>query len=100
MMHRAARLVEPLKNIKAISHKENLSFPSPPPPPALVGEHPLDARVINLHDDLLCNDTCSVVGGGGVQSVRKRAQPGSIQANTRKNIRGASGVDVMSTATR
>ena len=40
----------------------------PPPPPSLVGAyylHPPDARAITLHNDLLCNDTCSVTGGGG-----------------------------------
>ena len=36
------------------------------PPPSLVGAYylqPPDARAIFLHDDLLCNDTCSVTGG-------------------------------------
>ena len=35
-------------------------------PPSLVGAyylHPPDARAIFLHDDLLCNGTCSVTGG-------------------------------------
>ena len=35
-------------------------------PPSLVGAYylqPQDARAIFLHDDLLCNDTCSVTGG-------------------------------------
>ena len=27
---------------------------------------PPDARAIILHHDLLCNDTCSVSGGGGI----------------------------------
>ena len=38
----------------------------PPPPPSLVGAyylHPPDARAIFLHNDLLCNGTCSVTGG-------------------------------------
>ena len=38
----------------------------PPPPPSLVGAYylqPPDARAIFLHNDLLCNDTCSVTGG-------------------------------------
>ena len=43
------------------------SFPFvPPPPPSLVGAYylqPPDARAIFLHNDLLCNDTCSVTGG-------------------------------------
>ena len=37
-------------------------------PPSLVGAYylqPPDARAIFLHNDLLCNDTCSVTGGGG-----------------------------------
>ena len=37
-----------------------------PPPPSLVGAYylqPPDARAIFLHNDLLCNDTCSVTGG-------------------------------------
>ena len=36
-------------------------------PPSLVGAYYLqlpDARAIFLHNDLLCNDTCSVTGGG------------------------------------
>ena len=36
------------------------------PPPRLVGAyylHPPDARAIFLHNDLLCNDMCSVTGG-------------------------------------
>ena len=36
------------------------------PPPSLVGAYylqPPDARAIFLHNDLLCNDTCSVTGG-------------------------------------
>ena len=36
------------------------------PPPSLVGAYylqPPDTRAISLHDDLLCNDTCSVTGG-------------------------------------
>ena len=35
-------------------------------PPSLVGAyylHPPDARAISLHDDSLCNGTCSVTGG-------------------------------------
>ena len=35
-------------------------------PPSLVGAYylqPPDARAIFLHNDLLCNDTCSVTGG-------------------------------------
>ena len=39
---------------------------APPPPPSLVGAYylqPPDARAIFLHNDLLCNDTCSVTGG-------------------------------------
>ena len=42
------------------------SFPFVPPPPSLVGAyylHPPDARVITLHNDLLCKDMCSVTGG-------------------------------------
>ena len=38
----------------------------PPPAPSLVGAyylHPPDARAIFLHNDLLCNGTCSVTGG-------------------------------------
>ena len=41
------------------------SFPFVPPP-SFVGafySHPLDARAIFLHNDLTCNDTCSVTGG-------------------------------------
>ena len=37
-------------------------------PPRLVGAyylHLLEARAILLHNDLLCNGTCSVTGGGG-----------------------------------
>ena len=37
-----------------------------PPPPSLVGAYylqPPDARAIFLHNDLLCNGTCSVTGG-------------------------------------
>ena len=46
----------------------NCSFGSFPfvPPPSLVGAYylqPPDARAIFLHNDLLCNDTCSVTGG-------------------------------------
>ena len=40
---------------------------APPPPPKLSGRilfAPPDARVIFLHNDLLCNGTCSVAGGG------------------------------------
>ena len=36
------------------------------PPPSLVGAYylqPPDPRAIFLHNDLLCNDTCSVTGG-------------------------------------
>ena len=36
------------------------------PPPSLVGAYylqPPEARAIFLHNDLLCNDTCSVTGG-------------------------------------
>ena len=36
------------------------------PPPSLVGAYylqPPDARAIFLHNDLLCNDMCSVTGG-------------------------------------
>ena len=35
-------------------------------PPSLVGAyylHPPDPRALFLHNDLLCNDTCSVTGG-------------------------------------
>ena len=35
-------------------------------PPSLVGAYysqPPDARAIFLHNDFLCNDTCSVTGG-------------------------------------
>ena len=57
------------------------SFPfvPPPPPPSLVGAYylqPPDARAIFLHNDLLCNDTCSVTGGsitywgGGAQTEK------------------------------
>ena len=38
-----------------------------PPPPCLVCAYylqPPDARAIFLHNDLLCNETCSVTGGG------------------------------------
>ena len=38
------------------------------PPPSLVGTYylkPPDARAIFLHNDLLCNGTCSVTRGGG-----------------------------------
>ena len=38
------------------------------PPPRLVGAyylHPPRHSAIFLHNDLLCNDTCSVTGGGG-----------------------------------
>ena len=41
------------------------SFPFVPPP-SIVGAYylqPPDARAIFLHDDLLCNDTCSATGG-------------------------------------
>ena len=37
-----------------------------PPPPQLSGRilfAPPDARAIFLHNDLLCNGTCSVIGG-------------------------------------
>ena len=37
-------------------------------PPRLLGTyylHPLDTRAISLHNDLLCNGTWSVTGGGG-----------------------------------
>ena len=46
--------------------KNRGSFPFVPPPPSLVGAYylqPPDARAIFLHNDLLCNDTCSVTGG-------------------------------------
>ena len=47
-------------------------------PPSLVGAYylqPPDARAIFLHNDLLCNDTCSVTGGsitywGGAQTEK------------------------------
>ena len=48
-------------------------------PPSLVGAyylHPPDARAITLHNDLLCNDTCSVTGGGGHK--RKRSYCGVV----------------------
>ena len=56
------------------------SFPFVPPP-SLVGAYylqPPDARAIFLHNDLLCNDTCSVTGGsitywGGGGHKRKRS---------------------------
>ena len=41
----------------------------PPPPPQLIWRilfAPPDARAIFLHDDLLCNGTCSVTEGGGI----------------------------------
>ena len=46
--------------------KNGGSFPFVPPP-SVVGAyylHPPDARAIFLQDDLLCNGTCSVTGGG------------------------------------
>ena len=51
----------------------------PPPAPSLVGAYYLqtpDTRAIILHNDLLCNDTCSVTGGsitywgGGAQTEK------------------------------
>ena len=42
------------------------SFPFVPPPPSLVSAYylqPTDARAIFLHNELLCNDTCSVTRG-------------------------------------
>ena len=42
------------------------------PPPSLVGAfylHTPDARAIFLYNDLLCNGTCSVTGGGGAHNV-------------------------------
>ena len=45
-------------------NKKEGSFPFVPP--SLVGAyylHPPDARAIFLHNDLLCNGTCSVTGG-------------------------------------
>ena len=47
-------------------------------PPSLVSAYylqPPDARAIFLHNDLLCNDTCSVTGGsitywGGAQTEK------------------------------
>ena len=54
------------------------SFPFVPPP-ILAGAYYLHlsgARAIFLHDDLLCNDTCSVTGGsitywgGGAQTEK------------------------------
>ena len=58
------------------------------PPPSLVGAyylHPADARSIFLHDDLLCNSTCSVTegritsegggGGGGGGGAQKEKIP-------------------------
>ena len=49
-------------------------------PPSLVGAYylqPPDARAIFLHNDLLCNDTCSVTGGsitywGGTKTEKIR----------------------------
>ena len=44
-----------------------LNVGSLPPPPSLVNAyylHPPEARAIFLHNDLLCNDACSVTGGG------------------------------------
>ena len=50
-------------------------------PPSLLGAYylqPPDARGIFLHDDLLCNGTCSVIGGsithggGGAQTEKIR----------------------------
>ena len=59
----------------------DLFFSFVPPPPSLVGAYylqPPDARAIFLHNDLLCNDTCSVTGGsityygGGAQTEKIR----------------------------
>ena len=51
------------------------------PPPSLVGAYylqPPDARAIFLHNDFLCNDTCSVTGGakrtGGGGHKQKRSE--------------------------
>ena len=56
------------------------SFPFVPPPPSLLGAYylqPPGAGAIFLHNDLICNDTCSVTGGsitywggGGAQTEK------------------------------
>ena len=70
-------------SLSSIPHE---SYPSPDLfrlcPPSLVGAYylqPPDARAIFLHNDLLCNDTCSVTGGsitywGGTNGKDPRIQ--------------------------
>ena len=57
-----------LSSVFKVSATQFGSFPLVPPP-SLVGAYylppPPDARAIFLHNDLFCNDTCSVTGGGG-----------------------------------
>ena len=63
-------------NLKSLKQKRDLFRLCPP---SLVGAYylqPPDARAIFLHNDLLCNDTCSVTGGsitywgGGAQTEK------------------------------
>ena len=66
-------------NLQHLNQTTVRSFPFVPPPPTplrLVGAYYLlPSNAIFLHNDLPCNDTCSVMGGGGGEGAQTEKIP-------------------------
>ena len=60
--------------VASLAGTNYLHAPNPPPPPP-----PQDAPAINLHNDLPCNDTCSVNGKGFIHAKDPRSRTNFLQ---------------------